>query len=139
MPAISAAPFVLKDAVLNVDADSYEAHVSSVQFAPTSSTVTWQGITPAASFSDSTSPTWTCTLAYAQDWTTADALSQYLMDNAGQTKTIVFQPLGATSGDPTFTAEVIIAAGPIGGPVNTVQVGTVTLGCKGAPVKGTVA
>lgn len=137
MVAIASAPFVLKDAVLTIDADSYEAHVSSVLFTPSSSTVTWQGITPSATFTDSTTPTWTCTIAYAQDWTTPNSLSQYLMDNAGAKKTVVFKPLGATTGDPTFTVEVFIAPGPVGGPVNTVQTGSVTLGCNGAPVRGT--
>ncbi len=139
MPQIASAPFVLKDAVLKIDADTYEKHVSSVTFTPAMSVVTWQGITPSASFSDTTAPSWTCAVEYAQDWTTADSLSQYLMDNAGQTKTVVFQPLGATTGDPTFTATVIIAPGPIGGAVNTVQTGTVTMGVVGEPVRGTVA
>lgn len=137
MPAITSAPFVLKDAVLQVDADTYEAHVSSVTFTPSSSPVSWQGITPAATFTDTTSPTWTCTLNYAQDWTTTSSLAQYLLTNAGQQKTVVFKPLGATTGDPVFTVDVMIAPGPIGGAVNTVQVGTVTLGCVGAPVKST--
>ncbi|HEY9494605.1 MAG TPA: hypothetical protein VIR15_07115 [Intrasporangium sp.] len=139
MPAIASAPFVLKDAVLTVDVDDYEKHVSSVTFTPAMSVVTWTPISPSGVFSDSTSPSWTCAVEYAQDWTTADSLSQYLMDNAGQTKTVIFKPLGATTGDPTFTATVIIAPGPIGGAVNTVQTGTVTMGVVGEPVRGTVA
>lgn len=138
MATITSAPYVLKDAVLTIDSDDYEAHVSSVTLTPSTSTVTWQGITPAASFTDTTSPSWTCALAYAQDWTTTDSLAQYLLENAGERKTMVFQPVGATAGDPTFTATVIIAPGPIGGAVNTVQVGTVTLGVVGEPVKGVV-
>lgn len=138
MATIASSPFVLKDAVLTIDTDDYEAHVSSVAITPTMSTVTWQGITPAATFSDTTAPTWACALTYAQDWTTPTSLSQYLMDNAGQQKTLVFKPVGATSGDPIFTVDVMIAPGPIGGAVNTVQVGTVTLGCVGEPVKSTV-
>lgn len=138
MATIASSPFVLKDAVLTIDTDDYEAHVSSVAITPTMSTVTWQGITPAATFSDTTAPTWACALTYAQDWTTPTSLSQYLMDNAGTQKTLVFKPVGATSGDPIFTVDVMIAPGPIGGAVNTVQVGTVTLGCVGEPVKSTV-
>lgn len=139
MATINSAPFVLKDSVLTVDADDYEAHVSSVTFTPATSTVTWQGITPSASFTDTTSPSWTCALAYAQDWTTPNSLSQYLLDNVGERVTMVFQPQGAMTGDPMFTATVIVAPGPIGGAVNTVQVGTVTLGVVGTPVKGIVA
>ena len=135
MPAIAITPFVLKDAVLSIGTDDYQAHVSSVQFVPTTQTVQWQSITPAGSFTDTTSPSWTCTLAYAQDWKTVNSLSQYLLTNAGQKKTVVFKPQGATTGSPIFTAEIMIAPGPIGGDVNTVQAATVTLGVVGAPVK----
>ena len=135
MPVIAAVPYVLKNAILTVATDSYEKHVSSVVFTPSVSTVTWQGLTPDAAFSDTTSATWTCTLAYAQDWTTPNSLAQYLLANAGQTKVVVFKPQGATTGAPVFTATITIAAGPIGGDVNVVQVGSVTLGVVGVPVK----
>lgn len=138
MPQIAVAPFVLKDAVMSIGTDSYEKHLSSVQFLPDMQVVTWQGITPAAAFSDATSPVWSCVLGFAQDWETTNSLSQYLLTNAGQQKSAVFQPKGAVVGSPKFTATIIIAPGPIGGDVNTVQVGTVTLGVVGAPVKGVV-
>lgn len=136
MPAIAAAPFVLKDAVFQVGTDSYEAHVSSVKFVPAQGTVSFQPITPAGTFTDTTSPTWTCTITYAQDWTTLNSLAQYLMTNAGTKKTVVFKPQGATgAGKPIFTVDLMIAPGDIGGDVNTVQTATVTMGCVGAPVK----
>ena len=135
MTAIAIAPFVLKDAIMTIGTDSYETNLSSVRFDPTTSQVTWQGLTPASSFSDATSATWTCTLAYAQDWVTANSLAQYLLANAGQTKTAVFKPQGITTGKPIFTATITIQPGPIGGDVNTVQVGTVTLGVTGTPAK----
>jgi hypothetical protein len=99
------------------------------------SQVTWQGLTPASAFSDSTSPTWVCAIAYAQDWTTTNSLAQYLLTNIGQSKVVVFKPKGATTGAPIFTATVTIVPGPIGGDVNVVQVGTVTMGVIGVPVK----
>ena len=133
MTAIAVQPYVLKNAVLTVDVDDYAAHVSSVVFTPSSSVVTWIGLTPSSAFSDSATPTWVCDIAYAQDWTTADSFSQYLLENQGQTKTVVFKPIGATVGDPVFTADIIIVAGPIGGEVNTVQVGTVSCGVVGEP------
>ena len=97
--------------------------MSSVQFVPSTSTVTWKGLTPDATFSDTTTPSWTCVLSYAQDWETADSLSQYLMDNAGQHRHRRVLPKGTGTGLPSFTADIIIAPGPIGGDVNTVQVG----------------
>lgn len=135
MPAIAVAPFVLKDAIFQVGTDSYEAHVSSVLFTPTYNAVTWVPITPTGAFTDQSSPTWQCAIEYAQDWTTPNSFAQYLIANKGQTKVVVFKPQGSTTGKPLFTASLIIVAGPIGGAVNTVQVGTVTLGVVGEPVK----
>ena len=138
MTAIAVAPFVLKDVLFTVDADDYAKHVSSVQFVPSTSVVTWQGLSPAASFSDTTAPTWVCNVGYAQDWETDDSFSEYLLANSGEKKTVVFQPK-AGSGQRAFTAEVYIVPGPIGGDVNTVQAGTVSLGVNGQPVPSTSA
>jgi hypothetical protein len=133
MPAIAAAPFVLKDATFLVAADGYEQHISSVRFDPTQSTITWQAIVPEGTFTDTASPSWTCTIAYAQDWTTTNSFSQYLLEHAGEKKTVVFSPQGDDTGAPVFTADLMLASGPIGGDVNTVQVGSVTLGVVGTP------
>lgn len=135
MATIAAQPFVLKDALLKVGADNYEAHVSSVLFTPSSSGITWQGLTPASAFSDAGSPTWTCTIEYAQDWKTANSLAQYLLANAGTQKVVEFRPQGTATGNPIFTATVVIVPGPIGGSVNTVQAASVTMGVIGVPVK----
>lgn len=139
MPVITVAPFVLKDVSMKIGADNYEHHVSQVEFTPDMSVVTWKGLSPAASFSDTSAPVWSCTLSFAQDWTTPDSLSEYLMDHAGETVEAVFGPNGATTGDTLFTADIILAPGPIGGTVDSVAVGTVTLGVVGAPVRSTVA
>jgi len=135
MAQIAVAPYVLKDVIMQIGTDTYEMHCSSVLFTPSTSVLTWQGLTPAAAFSDSTSPSWTCTLNYAQDWVTANSLAQYLSTNSNTQKVAIFKPQGVTTGKPIFTATLIIAPGPIGGDVNTVQVGTVTLGVVGVPVK----
>lgn len=135
MAQIATTPIVLKDVLLVIGTDNYETAVSEVVFTPTSSQVSWQGLTPASTFVDQTTPTWTCKLTYAQDWVTANSLAQYLLANAGAQKTLVFKPQGSAAGKPIITATVIIAPGPIGGAVNTVQVGTVTLGVVGTPAK----
>jgi hypothetical protein len=132
MPTITVQPYVLKDAVFSVETDEYQHHVSGVVFTPTSSQITWIGITPASAFSDTATPTWTCVVNYAQDWTTVDSFSQYLLEHQGETKDCTFAPIGATG--PSFDATLTIVAGPIGGEVNTVQVGSVTLGVVGEPV-----
>lgn len=135
MATIATTPFVLVDAIMTVGTDDYQTAISSVQFVPASATVTWQGLTPASAFTGQTSATWTCKLKYAQDWKTTNSLAQYLLANAGTTKTAVFKPQGVTTGSPIITATLMIVPGPIGGDVNTVQVGEVTLGVVGAPVK----
>lgn len=135
MATIAVAPFVLKDAVVTVGTDDYQSNLSSVRFEISSGTITWIGLTPSSAFSDVESPTWQCTIAYAQDWKTTNSFAQYLLANNGLTKVMVFKPQGITTGSPIFTASVIISPGPIGGDVNTVQTGEVTLGVVGAPVK----
>jgi len=133
MPVIGISPFVLKDASLKIDADNYESNVSQVEFVPSVSQVTWKGLTPTAVFTDSGAPTWVCTLSYAQDWENPDSLSHYLLEHAGEKVQAVFGPQGATTGDTVFTADVIIAPGNIGGTVDGVAVGTVSLGVDGRP------
>ena len=136
MTVIAAVPFVLKDVDFKVGTDNYEAHVSEITFTPSTSTVTWQGLTPAAAFSDATTATWVCTMAYAQDWDTVSSLANYLLTNAGTAKVVVFKPSKASgAGHAIFTATLNIVAGPIGGAVNVVQVGSVTCGVVGVPVK----
>ena len=132
MATIAVKPFVLKDVVLTVDEDNYEAHCSQVQFDPSSSTQTWQGLTPEATFTDVSIATWQATLAYAQDWETADSLSIYLYEHEGEEIDVVFKPRSGSG--PTFTATLIITPGAIGGTVNQFATATVTLGCQGKPV-----
>jgi hypothetical protein len=124
MAQIATAPIVLKDARFLVAADSYESAVSGVTFTPSASTVTWKGLTPSSVFTGTSTATWTCELAYAQDWTTTNSLAQYLLANEGKTSGTV----------PTFTATIIITPGAIGGTVDAVATATVTLGVVGRPV-----
>ena len=120
-------PLVMKDVTLSLGADDYAAHASAVVFTPSSSTVTWQGLSPEASFTDVTSATWTCALTYAQDWTAANSLARYLFDNEGDSVAVTFRPRNGIG--PSFTATVTITPGAIGGTVGAVSEATVTLGC----------
>lgn len=135
MATIAVAPVVLKDVTFTVGTDSYESNVSGVKFTPAVSAVTWKGLTPTAVFSDAGSPVWTCTVSYAQDWVTANSLSQYLLANAGTSKVVVFKPQGSAVGKPVFTATLIMVPGDIGGDIDAVMVGSVTMGVVGVPVK----
>jgi hypothetical protein len=129
---IAVSPFVLRDCTLKIGADNYEAHVSQVQFNPSSSTQTWKGLTPTAVFTDVTTATWTCTLAYAQDWTTPDSLSLYLHEHEGDEVEVVFVPRKG-SGQPSIEAALLITPGAIGGTVDAFATASVTVGVNGKP------
>ena len=138
MTAIAVQPIVLKDVDLKIEADNYEAHVSAVTINPTTATVRWKGLTPAATFSDSTAPEWTANIEYAQDWVTDNSLSFYLFEHQGETVTAVFMPKKG-SGLPKWTLDLVIAPGPIGGTVDQYMTGSVALGVSGQPVPGVAA
>ena len=131
MTVIAVQPFILRDVDLLIGADNYEAHVSSVRFEPSSSTVTWKGLTPAAKFSAQTSAEWTCVLTLAQDWETANSLASYLLANEGESVDVTFRPV---SGGPGFDATLILSAPAIGGDVDTIPTSQVTCGVDGVPV-----
>lgn len=123
-------PFILKDCLFQVADDNYEAHVSQVEFTPTSSPVTWKGLTPSAVFTFGTNATWVCALAFAQDWNTANSLSRYLFTNEGNEVVVTFEPV---AGGPAVTATLIVTPGAIGGTIDSVAVSTVSLAVKGKP------
>ena len=135
MAAISVQPFIMRDCTFSVATDSYEAHVSQVEFTPTSSIVTFKGLAPTAVFNFGSSATWVCTLAYAQDWSTANSLSRYLHENEGEEIAVVFEPV---AGGPTISATLIVTPGAIGGTVDAVAVASVSLGVQGKPTVETL-
>lgn len=131
MTAIAVAPIVLKDVTLKIGNDNYEAHVSQVEFVPTASVVNWKGLSPSAVFAFPTSATWVCNLSYAQDWVTPNSLSRYLYDHEGEViEGCTFEP---QAGGPGWQADLLITPGAIGGTVDSVAVGTVSLGVQGRP------
>jgi hypothetical protein len=132
MSIVNISPLVLKDFVLTIGADQFEKNVSSVIFTPSSSVVTWQGGTPEASFTDTGRATWTAAINYAQDWDTANSLSQYLYANEGATVPASFRPRNGVG--PSFSASLVVTPGAIGGAVNAVSEASVTLGVQGKPV-----
>lgn len=138
MAVIPVVPIVLKDVDLKIATHNFEAHVSAVTITPSVETIRWKGLTPAATFSDSSAPEWTAGLDYAQDWVTADSLAKYLFANQGQTVAAVFAPKKGT-GLPAWEVDLVIAPGPIGGTVDQYMTGSVTLGVSGQPVLGALA
>lgn len=131
MASIAVTPIILKNVLLSFAADSYEKHVSSVEFVPSAATVTWKGLHPDSVFTDVSKATWSCNLTFAQDWETANSLSKYLFENEGETVAATFEPVAGGAG---FTATLLITPGSIGGSVDSIAVATVTLGVQGRPV-----
>lgn len=125
MALITVQPLVLKNVELIVGTDNYQTSVSTVRFEPSASQVSWTGL-GGNTHTDVSTATWTVTVEYAQDWTTTNSLSRYLMTNEGTTKAIRFRP--TTGAGPSFTANVAITPGAIGGSVNGYATATVTLG-----------
>lgn len=131
MSIIAVEPFVLTDVTLLFPTDDYKAHASSVTFTPTSNTVNWRGLGK-NSFTGASIATWVVTIEYAQDWETANSLAQRLHAGEGDVEEITFAPQSGSG--PSFTAPVTIVPGAIGGAVDTVAVGSVTLPCGSKPV-----
>jgi hypothetical protein len=132
MAQINVQPLYLKDVILTVDGDTYEKHVSGVTITPSVATATFKGLEPTATFSQASSATWTVELSYVQDWETADSLSAYLFNNAGDQVTMSFQPESG-AGHGVFSATVIIVPGAVGGAVDAYATSTVSLPVQGQP------
>jgi hypothetical protein len=131
MPEIAVAPFVMKDAIVQIVADDFAAACSSVALNPTSSTVTFKGLKPGAVFTDVSQATWALALTFAQDWVTPGSLSRYLFANEGQTKAAVIKPQSGVG--PSFNVNIVITPGAVGGAGEQVATATVTLGVSGRP------
>lgn len=129
-PVIEVQPFVLADFLFEVATAGYQKAISQCEFQPQGGVVSFKGGTPDAQFTFATTPTWQLVLAYAQDWKADDSLARFLFDHQGETVDATFTPL---DGGPTIAAKIVISAGPMGGSVDAVQVGSVTLGVVGKP------
>ncbi|WIB64369.1 hypothetical protein [Curtobacterium sp. MCBD17_040] len=130
MAAILAAPAFLQDVRVTVAGSNYETAISSVAFTPKTDTVTFKGGTPSATYNFQTNADWTADLTFAQDWTTANSLSNYLFNNQGKQVSMTFIP---NQGGPTITATVTCQSGPVGGAIGAVATSTVSLGVTGTP------
>lgn len=131
MSIVPVTPLLLKDVEATIGTDDYRRHLSQVEFTPSSSTTSWTGL-GLNTHTDSSTATWALTLKYAQDWDDPDSLSRYLYDHEGETVAMTFRPRSGIG--PSFTAQVVITPGAIGGSVNAYAETSVTLGCNGKPV-----
>lgn len=125
MAQIAVTPILLTNVLLKLGStDTYEKHVSAVEFAPTSSSVVWKGL-GGNSVTKASLASWVCNLSFAQDWATDDSLSRFLFEHEGEDIAAVFE---LENGEEGFTATLSITPGSIGGAVDTIAVSSVSLG-----------
>ncbi|HEU5223928.1 MAG TPA: hypothetical protein VFU07_09670 [Candidatus Lumbricidophila sp.] len=129
MTVIAPVIISMSESTFKVGLDNYEQSVSSAKFVPTTPIASFTGI-GGTTTSAAGAPTWVLTLTFAQDWLTANSLSNYLMDNKGTTKVVQLAPVG---GGTAFDATVLIVASDIGGDANSLATASVTLTVIGAP------
>lgn len=120
----------LKDVVFTVEGDNYEAAMSQVVLTPQTSQQTFQGLTPAAKYTDTAVTGWQCQTTNVQDWDSPTSLSNYFLANAGQVKTVTFRPRRGGVG---FEVDIVIAPPTIGGQVNQWATSQITHGVIGEP------
>lgn len=129
-------PIILNDIDLLLGADNYEAHVAKVELVPTTPTAVWKGMTPSAIKNLVGTPVWVCNIDYAQDHETATGLALFLAANVGVPTVVKFKPKKPATGTaPLYTATVIPVPGPIGGVLDSVAVGSVSMPVDGQPVR----
>ncbi|WP_324651001.1 hypothetical protein [Georgenia sp. H159] len=134
MSVVGLQPITLKDATLTVAEDDYSQAISQVIFTPQ---VRWSWVDELCQ-----SPTpmfegvaWTVTIGFAQDLTTPDSLTLYLLEHAAQTRTITFVP-NKNDGTRAVQAEVMVLPAQIGGVPNQHLTAIVTLPCFEEPIVG---
>lgn len=127
MAVLEVQPLVLKDVELLFAAagDDYRKHVDSVMFTPTAAALTWTGL-GLNTHTDQAVATWVAALSLVQDWDSTSSLCRFLYENEGERVPMTFRPRSGVG--PSFTANVIVTPGAIGGPVNAFAVTTVNLG-----------
>ena len=131
MATITPAPLYFKDAVLEIDGDDYAPAASSATLTPSVSSTTFYGLKEDAMFPES-SVDWTLEVTFVQDWDSATSLSRYLWDNQGSVITGVTLSPRDGSG-PSFTMDLHIVPGSIGGSTRAHATSTVSLPVVGVP------
>lgn len=132
MPIGEVQPLVLKDVIAkigNAEMD-YRKSFSKIEFTPSSSSSTWTGL-GLNTHTDNATATWQANLTYVQDWDSADSFSRFLHDHEGETVPMEFAPRSGSG--PSFTADIVITPGAIGGTVNAFAETSVALGVDGKP------
>ncbi|WP_294947755.1 hypothetical protein [uncultured Microbacterium sp.] len=115
---------------LLIGTDGYKAAVTGAVLTPTTPTEVIRDIGGGITTVSGT-PEWALGLNFMQDLKTLNSLSQYLIANQGQKKTVVYTP---QTGGKGFTISALMLAAAVGGPANAAAKSDITLPCDGQPV-----
>ncbi len=131
MAIVTGTPIKLGACTLKLGADNYEALVSKAEFVPSTSKSTFKAINGRRVVSSGKAE-WVLNIEFAQDWATPTSLSNKLFADEGTKVTAVLLPLGAGA---TFTVDVFLESGSVGGTADADLTATASFGCDGKPVK----
>jgi len=130
MADIGVSTIMLRDAILQVGSDTFQRAVERVEFVPEPE-FEWLP----ANMSNGARPPlfrgvrWTCQVGFAQDLAVG-SLTNYLIANAGQRRTVVFTPV---AGGRRVSAAVILTPGRVGGYEGTILTSQATFVVDGEP------
>jgi len=130
MAIITPVPLYFDDVVLTIDGDDYAPAASQASLEPSTSSTVFHGLKPDDNFPAS-STDWSLTLAFVQDWDSTASLARYLFANQGSTIATTLKPKSGSG--PSFTMNLHIVPGSIGGTTRSHATTTVTLPLKGIP------
>lgn len=123
--------YVLKDALVKIEATDYAAQCTSVVLTPDQPTQTIRTMVPDGVVSDTDTATWTASINGIQDYVEAQGLARLLTEMAGQKVDIEFEPKkGGVKATITATAKAV----PFGGEQGAFTTFSVDLPCDGQPV-----
>lgn len=133
-------PIMMKDVDLILGDEStgpnFKCQAKSVTLKPSASVQKLKTLCPAGRYSDVDDPEWDLEIGYAYGYddgqaTITQVLADFLLANHGTKMDFTFNP---RSGQPGYSGEVTIVAGPVGGSQGSWMEGSVTLPVEGQPV-----
>jgi len=139
MSVIEVRPFIMRNAIVSFGTDDFAKAVATAKITPTSGQSEFKGLKPSAVFTFPQATLYTLELTYAQDWSSENSLSRYLFDHKGEVVPFTLNPDDTTGivpavGSTSWSGDVALTSGDIGGDVDSVATTTVTLGIVGEPL-----
>lgn len=131
MSTIGLAPIRMREATLAIGADDYTISVDQVIFTPQPEIGWSRTECDVAGRPYIAGVKWYVSVGFAQDFTSPLSLSTYLVENAGQQRTITLEVPGRV-----VSATVLILPAQLGGVANQIPASVVTLPVYGEPSLG---